>query len=131
MSRNAHLRTWRYLAVTGGGYAPPEHAWGAMYLSTFKRYVAAHVNCHFTWPPPAQHGTYVALTVGLWGAYMLSHVAPTFPPSTAWVLTWCRSIRGNSATPRVPMRMWQCCAASIYAVRGFAASFFNYVFFFY
>lgn len=72
-----------------------------------------------------QRGAYMALTACLQGAYTWSHAAPLFPQRNAWVLTWCRSIRGTSAAPRVPMTTLQRCAWCVYAVRracGFSSS---------
>ena len=73
----------------------------------FKRYAAAHVNRQFTW----FHKHKMSLIEGFQAAYMWSHVAPMFLPSTAWVLTQCRSIHGKSAAQQVSMRMWQSCAS--------------------
>ena len=57
---------------------------------------------------------------------------PTLPTSS------CQALHGSSCgagayvttapPPRVPTRMWQCCAGRIYAVQGLAVSFFFFFF---
>ena len=59
----------------------------------FKRYAASHVKRHFTW----LHTYNLVVKWRLRRAYTWSHIAPKFPPSIAWVLMQCRSIRDNSA----------------------------------
>ena len=58
-----------------------------------KRYAPSHVKCHFTW----LHTYNLVVKWRLRRAYTWSNTAPKFPPSTAWVLMRCRSIRDNSA----------------------------------
>ena len=59
----------------------------------FKRYAALHVKRHFAW----LHTYNLVVKWCLRRAYTWSNIAPKFPPSTAWVLMRCRSIRDNSA----------------------------------